>query len=227
MCKFWQISCPSSEFPVQRCDSEPIYAQLLAGFILAHKGTRRLQNDGDEEAFSKNTRFDTVCATTLKHVDRSQRRMQFANLAGLEHSSMIKHHVAEWSSSTIDQYVQVFSDYALCFGVSNPSTNRATKLEDVWNENGFVDQWIWPPEKCNASGTFDQVLRLLPSRGIFRITWMGKMQNLTMKGSHACLYSTTMNGQREATRKRVCKMPRHWCLLVCPRQKTGARVPRG
>ena len=34
---------------------------------------------------SKNTRFGTVCTTTSKHVDRSQRREQHANLAGLEH----------------------------------------------------------------------------------------------------------------------------------------------
>ena len=35
-------------FPAQRCDLQLIYERLLVGFVLAYKGSRRLQKDGDE-----------------------------------------------------------------------------------------------------------------------------------------------------------------------------------
>ena len=53
------------------------------------------KKDGDEEKFSKDVRFDTVCTTTRKNIDRSQRRTQHANLAGLEQISAVKNYVAE------------------------------------------------------------------------------------------------------------------------------------
>ena len=46
------------------------------------------------------------------------------------------------ASKLIRMKVCVFSDSALCLGVSNPDPRDkwATKLEDVWNEHGFVEQ---------------------------------------------------------------------------------------
>ena len=43
MCKSWLIYHQSSRFPAQRCDLEQIYKRLLMNFILAYKGSRRLQ----------------------------------------------------------------------------------------------------------------------------------------------------------------------------------------
>ena len=40
-------------------------------------------------------RFDTVNTATSENIDRSQRRIQHTNLAGLEHISMVKNYVAE------------------------------------------------------------------------------------------------------------------------------------
>ena len=91
MCKSWWIYHHSSRFPAQRCDLEQNYKRLLMNFILAYKGSRRLQ------------RFDTGCTATSENIDRSQRRTQQTNLEGLEHISMVKNYVAEWSSSRIDQ----------------------------------------------------------------------------------------------------------------------------
>ena len=41
------------------------------------------------------TRFDAVCTTTSENIDQPQRRIQFSNLSGLEHMSMVKNHVVE------------------------------------------------------------------------------------------------------------------------------------
>ena len=46
--KCWSRSYQSSELFAQRCDLEPICDRLMMGFILNYKGSRRLQNDGDE-----------------------------------------------------------------------------------------------------------------------------------------------------------------------------------
>ena len=43
---------------------------------------------------SKDATFDALRTTTIENIDRSQRRMQNANLAGLEHISMVKIYVA-------------------------------------------------------------------------------------------------------------------------------------
>ena len=65
--------------------------------ILAYKGSRGLQKGGDEK-FSKDAKFDTVCTTSSENIvddDQSQRRIQHANLAGLQHILMLKDYVAE------------------------------------------------------------------------------------------------------------------------------------
>ena len=134
----------------------------------------------DEQTFLRNTRFDTVRATTSKHIDRLQRRIQHANLAGLEHISLVKKYVvlSDPAPTLIKMKVHVFSDAPLCVGVSNPdpSNNWTTKLEDVWNEHGFVENWSWQPQRCNSFGTYHQVLPHLTSRNKFRHNRMGWMQ---------------------------------------------------
>ena len=46
--QFFLDILPFSRCPAQRCDSQPIYGRLLVVFILACKGSRRLQKDGNE-----------------------------------------------------------------------------------------------------------------------------------------------------------------------------------
>ena len=59
--------------------------------------------------------------------------------------------------------VHVFSDCTFCVGVSSPdsSKNWATKLGNVWNDHGFVENCKWQPENCNSFGTEFQVLPTL------------------------------------------------------------------
>ena len=71
----------------------------------------------------------------------------------------------------------------------------------------------------------------LTSRSIFSITSTGKIQNLWMKGSCSCIWSTTYNGQRKASPKKCLQNARevaayatkfksgHWCFLRGPRPK--------
>ena len=109
-------------------------------------------------------------ATTSENVDRSQRRIQHGNPAGLEHISMIKIHVAEWSSSKFDLRFFSVSDSEIPI---HPTTGQQ-KLSNN-------------PEKCNSFGKCYQVLPLLTSRSIFRGIWTGKIQNLLMRWSCSCL----------------------------------------
>ena len=46
------------------------------GFILADQGSRRLQKDGDQYKFAKNTTICTVRTTTSENTDRTQRLIQ-------------------------------------------------------------------------------------------------------------------------------------------------------
>ena len=65
------------------------------GFILAHRGSRGLQKDGDELKFVKDARFVSVCTTTSeKMIDRKDASNR-QNLVGLERTSMVKTYVAE------------------------------------------------------------------------------------------------------------------------------------
>ena len=60
-------------------------------------------------------RFDTVCTTTSENIDRSHRRIQHANLAGLEHISMVKNFFAD-PAAKIDQdeSSRVLRHYIVC-----------------------------------------------------------------------------------------------------------------
>ena len=112
--------------------------------------------------------------------------------------------------------VYVFSDSTMCVGVSNPDppTNWATKLQDVWNEHGFVDKFIWHVVPRASA---------IQNQEAFKNTWTGKLQNLSMRGSYACLCSTTLDGQRKAKQKLVCTMPQKWQQLrPNSSQDTGA-----
>ena len=137
--------------------------------------------------------FPRTQATTSENVDRSQRRIQHGNLAGLEHISMIKIHVAEWSSSKFDLRFFSVSDSEIPI---HPTTGQQ-KLSNN-------------PEKCNAFGKCYQVLPLLTSRSIFRGIWTGKIQNLLMRWSCSCLCSMTLDGHRKALQKHDCTVPKKW-----------------
>ena len=95
LCKMWLTSHPYPRFPTQRRDLEPIHERLLVVFILADQGSRRLQKDGDIQKFPKDAIFDAVRTTTSENTDRTQRCIQHANTAGLEHISLVKSYVAE------------------------------------------------------------------------------------------------------------------------------------
>ena len=83
------------DFPLNVAILEPIHERLRMGFILADKGSRRLHKDGDEQKCPTNERFDTVFTATNENIDRTQRCIQYANIAGLEHISLVKNYVAE------------------------------------------------------------------------------------------------------------------------------------
>ena len=146
---------------LQNCPLNVVmWCQLKSGCLWAScwpskKG--RFQKDGDESKISKDTRFDTSCPTTNENIDRSHRRIQLADIGGLEHISKIQTCVAEWcnrrcwmiqppllndpTAKLIKTKVHVFSDSTLSVGVSNsdPSNTWATILEDLWNEHGLVE----------------------------------------------------------------------------------------
>ena len=73
---------PIFRFPLNVAMWSRFYERLLMGFILVYKGSRTKD-------------FDTVPATTSENIDRSQRRIQRANIAGLERISMVKNYVVE------------------------------------------------------------------------------------------------------------------------------------
>ena len=157
MCKIWSRPYQSSGFRAQRF---LIWSQVTSDCFWA---SSLLAKEHDfkkmamKEKFSKHTRFDTVCATKSEHIDRSQWRMQDANLAGLEHISMVRIFVAgTFISKMIRMKAQALSDSALCVGVSNsdPSNNGATNLKHVWNEHGFLEHSVWQPQMCNSFGTY-------------------------------------------------------------------------
>ena len=56
------------------------------------------------------------------------------------------------AANLIRMKVHVLSDSSLCVGVSNPdpSNNWATKLEDVWDEHGFVETLNLAAREVNA-----------------------------------------------------------------------------
>ena len=90
--------------------------------------------------------------------------------------------------------VHVFSDSTLCVGVQNPdpSNNWTTKLEDVWNDHGFVEklhlaarevQFIW-----HISPTLDIKKRIQKY-----LNW----QHPESCGSYSCLCSSTTLKEKE------------------------------
>ena len=71
------------------------------------------------------------------------------------------------NGKTADMYY-----HAVPAPVSNPdpSNHWSTKLQNVWNEHGFVEQLDFPAREVYSFGTYYQVLPLLTSRSIFRIS---------------------------------------------------------
>ena len=218
MCKIWQISFQSPRCPAQRCDLEPIHEPLLTGFILADQGSRRLHKDGDEQKFPKNARFDTVRTTTSENTDRTQRCIQYANTAEMEHISLVRNNVAKWSSSKMDQdeSSRVFRFDILWWRFESRS---------AWNEHGFVETYTLPAEIRNSFGTYYHVHPLLTSRGIFRGIWTAKVQNFLTRGSSSCLWSTTLSAERKAIQKPFAQRQRSGSF--CNPIQTRTLVPLG
>ena len=80
------------------CSTLRYGAKLGATACGLHLGLQRItktsKKDGDEKTLPKSNRFDGV-STTSENIDRTQRRTQHANLAGLCHISLFKNYVAE------------------------------------------------------------------------------------------------------------------------------------
>ena len=142
---------------------------------------------------------------TGENTARTQRRIQRADIAGLEHISMVKNYADEWSSSKFDQdesslvsqilhcalesRIKIHSRIGQCFRRTyGPNMDLSTHS-------------IWHHEKCTSFGTCCEVILLMTSRGMFRNTWTGKLRKPLMRGCKICLRSTTLNGQRKAMQK--------------------------
>ena len=167
---------PIFQIPAQRCDLEPIDERLFHGL---HRGLQRITKTAKGWRWtqvSKDTIFDTVCTTT-------QRRIHHAILAGLDTFRWSRVALlSDPAAKLIRMKVHVFSDSTFCVGVSNPDPSNWR----IWEkEHGFAENEFWQPEKCNSFGTYYQVLPF-KSRRIFRNTWTGKLQNLSMRGSCPC-----------------------------------------
>ena len=65
------------------------------GFMLAKRGSRRVQTSGYEQEFPKIRSVTVVRATTSANIDRTQRRIPDAGIAGVEHIPLVKNYVAE------------------------------------------------------------------------------------------------------------------------------------
>ena len=121
------------------------------------------------------------------------------------------------TAKLIRMKVHMFSDSTLCVGVSNPdpSKNWATKLEDVWNEHGFLEQSIWQPEKRNSFGIVKNVQKYLNGQTSEsfdeRIIFIFMFNDIEWtKGgkTETCLHSV-----KEMTEFAIQFEPGHWCFL--------------
>ena len=170
MCKIWYIFYPYSRFPAQRCDLEPIYERLLMDFIVAYKGSRRLQKDGDETQVPKDTIFDTVCTTTQRHITTCQ-SCKTGHISMVMSLRLLSDPAAKIDQ---DESSRVLRFYIVCWSLKPRSVqqlNWAIKNWMIWEkEHGFAENEFWQPEKCNSFGTSCQVLLPFKSRRIFRNT---------------------------------------------------------
>ena len=111
--------------------------------------------------------------------------------------------------------VRMFSDSALCVGVSNPDppSNWKTRLEDVCYERGLV-------ENLNLAA---REVQFIWHMHIQRCVNRQTPESFDEGGSSSCLCSTTLDGQRKARQKLVCTMPQKWQhLRPISSQDTGA-----
>ena len=146
LCAKWSIPYPSSRFPAEPCDLEPIYERLLMGFIFAYKGSRRLDKDGDELKSSKGTRFDTVCTTKWKYWSIAKTHTICKSCRTGTHFPWSRITVLSDPAAKLDQddSSHVLRICIVCWSLESRSIlhNWATKVEDVWNERGFVGNLI-------------------------------------------------------------------------------------
>ena len=146
VCEIWRISSHSPEFFRSTLRSGANSRATAYGLHLDWpRTTRTLKRMAMEKRFPRTQDWiQSVQRQVQTLIDRID-RTQYAGIAGLEDFSLVKNYVTEWSSCKIIKIrVRLFSDYTFFIGVSNPdpSNNWTTKLDDVWNEHGFVKTLI-------------------------------------------------------------------------------------
>ena len=173
-------------------------AKLRTAVNGLHRGLQRITKTAKGWRWtqvSKDTIFDTVCTTTQRHI-------QHANLAGLEHISMVKSCVAEWSSSKIDQdeSSRVLRFYILCWCLKSRSVQQLNWAIENWRigekEHGIAEKWIL------AAWELQFIRHVLPGVATIQIkTHIQKYLNGHTPESFddrimsMSMFSTTSNGQ--------------------------------
>ena len=130
------------------------------------------------------------------------------------------------AAKLINMRVRLFSDSTLC-GVSNPdpSNNWATKLEDVWNEHGFVEKltlaardvrFIWHVLPCapivDTKEHFQNYLKgQSPKYFDDKIIFMSMFSDIawTKKGNT----EKSLHDAKEVAAFATKFKPKHWCIL--------------
>ena len=132
-CKIWRRSF-QSRFRAQRCNLEPIHKRLHLGFILTDIGSRRLSKGCRWTEVSQEHKIWCSPYNDKWEQWRNATTHTTCNYCRIEHISLVKNTLlSDPAAELIRTKVHVFSDSALCVGISNPdpSNNWATKLDDV------------------------------------------------------------------------------------------------
>ena len=209
------------------------------GFLRLESCTRASENDHEDfKRMAMNKSFlrtqDSIQSetTTSENSDRTQRRIQNANITGLEQILLVKIYIAELSRSKLIRMIVPRVLKILHCVLESRIQIHPIRGQSNWRTYGTTmylsKSSIAQPQKCNSSGTYYQVLPLFTPRSIFRGFSTGKIQNLLKIGSYACLCSTTLNGPKKAIQKLVCTMSKKWQLCDPNRARTlvlpGAHV---
>ena len=143
------------------------------------KDHEHFKRNGDEQEFPKNTRFDTVCASTGKNIQRSQRRIHHANIAG----SGTHFDGQELRCWKIQQQKNVQDEKFTCSWISHCVLESQIQIHlTVGQQNWMMygtnmdlsKNWILQPEKCDSFSTYCQVLLPFKWNSILGNTWTGK-----------------------------------------------------
>ena len=120
-----------------------------------------------------------------------------------------------------------------CFGVSNPdpSNTWATKLEDVWNEHGFVEHFHMASREVQIFGhVLPGASTLSVKKHFQRYLYGNNPESSEARIRFMSLSSTTSSGHRKVIQKPGCTAkeveasatqfkPGYWCFLVPASEK--------